>query len=587
MLLLRGSILERINQEAAMNAPATAKKLRLGDLVVAQKLVTPEQLAGALEEQKRSGRRLGRVLVESGYCTDEQIAEAIGRQLKVPYVNLKFYNFKQDIVRRLPESQARRFRAVLLEDRDQRYVVGMADPSDLFAMDELQRSLKREIEVAAVSEEQLLQTIDRAYRRTEEITGLAKVLERDFGDSYVDFGALAASAGIEEAPVVKLLQTVFEDAVQANASDVHIEPQESKVRIRFRIDGVLLVQTEVDLKIGPPLVLRVKLMAGLDISEKRRPQDGRFNVLVRDRPVDVRLSTMPVQHGESVVMRLLNRKAALLSLENLGMPADMLERYRRIAQRSNGMILVTGPTGSGKTTTLYATLAELNTTEKKIITAEDPVEIKLAGVNQVQVSEKIDLTFSLVLRAALRQDPDVILVGEMRDQETVQIGLRAALTGHLVLSTLHTKNAATTPMRLIDMGAPHYMVGTSILAVVAQRLVRLNCESCVEPEPPDPGQRACVAREYGAFPESGKYSRGRGCSHCNGTGLSGRTGIYEMLEISPEMVSALNHADNDEFMALAEKALDSHSLKHQALALAVAGRSPLSELLRVASELGD
>jgi MSHA biogenesis protein MshE len=570
-----------------VSAPATAAKLRLGDVLVAQKLISREQLSLALEEQTRTGRKLGRVLVEHGMCTDDQIAEALARQLGAPYVNLKFYNLNNDVVRKLPESQARRFRAVVLEDRRTKYLVGMVDPSDVFATDELQRSLKRDVEVAAVSEGLLLQTIDRIYRRTEEITGLAKELEQDLGDSYVDFGALGAAAGAEDAPVVKLLQTVFEDAIQANASDVHIEPQERNLRVRFRIDGVLQVQMEADLKIASAVVLRVKLMAGLDISEKRHPQDGRFNVRVRDQQVDVRLSTMPVQYGESVVMRLLNRKAGVLSLERIGMSADMLSRYRRLIQRSNGMILVTGPTGSGKTTTLYATLAEINSPEKKIITVEDPVEYRLPGINQVQVNEKIDLTFSLVLRSSLRQDPDIVLVGEMRDEETAHIGLRAALTGHLVLSTLHTKDAATTPVRLIDMGAPYYMVASSVHAVLAQRLVRLNCESCLEPYTPDAAELAWLAQEYDAAAAQSVFKRGRGCSQCNGTGLLGRTGIYEMLEISPEMVHALNLGQNNEFVALAQKALAGRSLKHQALQLAAEGRAPVTEVMRVASELGD
>jgi MSHA biogenesis protein MshE len=570
-----------------MSEPARAIKIRLGDVVVAQKVVSSEQLAQALEQQKRSGRRLGRILVESGLCTEEQLAEAIARQLGVPHVDLKFFNLNNELVRRLPESQARRFRAVVLEDRRSSYLVGMADPSDLFAHDELQRVLKRPVEAAAVSEDKLLQSIDRVYRRTEEISGLARELEQDLGDSYVDFGALGAAVGAEDAPVVRLLQTVFEDAIQVNASDVHIEPQERNVRIRFRIDGVLQKQAEADTRIGPALVLRLKLMAGLDISEKRHPQDGRINIRVREQPVDVRLSTMPVQYGESVVMRLLNRKAGLLSLDSLGMPAEMLVRFRHTLKRSNGMVLVTGPTGSGKTTTLYAALAEINSVEKKIITVEDPVEYRLAGVNQVQVNEKIDLSFSAVLRSALRQDPDVILIGEMRDEETAQIGLRAALTGHLVLSTLHTKDAATTPIRLIDMGAPYYMVGTSVHAVIAQRLVRLNCESCAEPYAPPAGELGWLATEFGIKPGSHKFMRGRGCSHCNGMGLLGRSGIYEMLELSPEMVAALNRNQTSEFAALAEAATRNQSLKHYALQLAAAGRAPVSEVVRVASELGD
>ena len=264
------------------------------------------------------------------------------------------------------------------------------------------------------------------------------------GDSYVDFGAMGESAGLEEAPVVKLLQTVFNDATQVRASDIHIEPQEGRLQIRFRIDGLMHLQTEADSKIAPALVLRLKLMSGLDISEKRLPQDGRFNMRVRDQAVDVRIATMPTQYGESVVMRLLNQGGSFLSLDKLGMPPDMLVRFRSIIQRSSGMVLVTGPTGSGKTTTLYSGMAEINTLEQKIITVEDPVEYRLPGLNQVQVNEKIDLTFAVVLRSALRQDPDVILVGEMRDAETAQIGLRAVMTGHLVFSTLHTRDAAGT-----------------------------------------------------------------------------------------------------------------------------------------------
>jgi MSHA biogenesis protein MshE len=283
------------------------EKIRLGDVLVAQKAISQDQLRIALEHQKKSGRRLGRVLVEQGFVNDEQICEAISRQLNIQYVNLKFYNFNQDVVRRLPEAQARRFRAIVLEDRRANARVGMADPTDLFAYDELGRILQKDIELAVVSEAALLQNVDRIYRRTEEITGLAKELERDVGDSYVDFGALGA--GAEDAPVVKLLQSVFEDAIQVNASDVHIEPQETALQIRFRIDGALNPQTQADSKIAPALALRLKLMAGLDISEKRLPQDGRLNVIARDQKVDVRMSTMPTQYGESVVLRLMYRGA--------------------------------------------------------------------------------------------------------------------------------------------------------------------------------------------------------------------------------------------------------------------------------------
>jgi MSHA biogenesis protein MshE len=560
------------------------EKIRLGDLLIAQKIISQEQLRIALEQQKKTGRRLGRVLIEQGFTSDEQICEAMSRQLNVPYVNLKFYNFNNDLVRRLPEAQARRFRAVVLEEKRASYVVGMADPTDLFAFDEIARLLKRDIEAAVVSEPLLLQTIDRIYRRTEQISGLARELERDLGDSYVDFGALGAGVGAEDAPVVKMLQSIFEDAIQVNASDVHIEPLENRLQIRFRIDGALMPQTQGDSKIAPALALRLKLMAGLDISEKRLPQDGRLMVGVRDQKIDVRISTMPCQYGETVVLRLLNRKATVQSLDHLGFPDDIRERFGEIIRRTAGMVLVTGPTGSGKTTTLYAALAELNTPDRKIITVEDPVEYRVPGITQVQVNEKIDLSFARVLRSTLRQDPDVILVGEIRDEETAQIGLRAALTGHLVFSTLHTKDAASTPLRLIDMGAPSYMVATSIHAVLAQRLVRLICESCgLDAEPGAEEGRWLEA--MGARQAGQRYRRGKGCSHCNGIGYAGRTGVYEMLEMTPDLVRAANTADPNAFLEAARPHLKGKTLTDRALALVFTGRTTVSEAMKVAVQL--
>ena len=561
------------------------EKIRLGDILIAQKLISLEQLRLALEQQKKSGRKLGRVLVEQGAINDEQICEAMSRQLNVPYVNLKFHNFNQELVRRLPEAQARRFRAIVLEDRRTGYLVGMADPTDLFAFDEISRLLERDVEIAVVSEAQLLTTVDRVYRRTEEISGLARDLERDVGEYYVDFGALGAGAGVEEAPVVKLLQSVFEDAVQVNASDVHIEPQENRLQIRFRIDGELMLQNQSDSKIAPALALRLKLMSGLDISEKRLPQDGRLNVIVRDQKIDVRISTMPTQYGESVVLRLLNRKAALQTLDNLGMPADMLARMHEIIQHTAGMVLVTGPTGSGKTTTLYAALNELNTIDRKIVTVEDPVEYRLQGITQVQVNEKIELSFARVLRSVLRHDPDIILVGEIRDQETAHIALRAALTGHLVFSTLHTMDAASTPIRLIDMGVPGYLVATSVHAVVAQRLLRLICETCIAEHTPDEHEAGWLASALGPDHAGRKYFRGRGCSHCNGSGYAGRTGIYEMLEMNLELVRAASDEDPNRFVEAARTLLKGRTLTDRALDLVLRGRTTIAEAVKIANQL--
>ena len=566
---------------------ARPEKIRLGDLLVQQKLISLDQLQFALEQQKRSGRKLGRVLVDNAFVSEDQISEAIAKQLNIPYINLKYYNVNLEIVRRLPENQARRFRAVALEERNGVLLVGMADPTDLFAFDEIARLLKRDIDVAVVTEGQLLETIDRVYRRTEEISGLAKAVSEELGDTYIDFGALSDTVGVEEAPVVKLLQTMFDDATQVRASDIHIEPQESRVQIRFRIDGALHLQTEADSKIAPSLALRLKLMSGLDISEKRLPQDGRFNIRVRDQAVDVRISTMPTQYGESVVMRLLNQSGSFLTLDKLGMPADMLKRFREIIQRSNGMVLVTGPTGSGKTTTLYAGLAEINTIDQKIITVEDPVEYRLPGINQVQVNEKIELTFSRVLRSALRQDPDIILVGEMRDAETAQIGMRAAMTGHLVFSTLHTRDTAGTLFRLVDMGAPKYMVASSVQAVLAQRLLRRVCESCSETHVPTPQEAEWLEAEGVARGEWGTLLHGRGCSHCNGTGYHGRMGVYEMLEMGQALVDAAAHEDNTHFMQVAREHLKGKTLLDAALHEMKLGRTSVAEVMRISNQVED
>jgi MSHA biogenesis protein MshE len=563
-----------------VRAAGRPQRLRLGDILVAQKVISQEQLKLALDEQKRSGRRLGRALVDMGFTAELNIAQALARQLNVGFVDLKHHNFKANVALKLPESSARRFRALALEERGAKMLVGMADPTDLFAFDELSRILKKDIEPVVVAESEVAVALDRVYRRTEEISGLAKELQQDLGESAVDFGALDAALGAEDAPVVKLLQSLFQDATQVGASDIHIEPQEDRLRIRIRVDGHLQAQTETEPRVAAALALRLKLMAGLDISEKRHPQDGRFNVLVRQQPVDVRLSTMPTHYGESVVMRLLNRQSGLLGLELLGMPASMLQRFREIIHRVSGMVVVTGPTGSGKTTTLYAALNELNSTALKIITVEDPIEYRVAGLNQVQVNEKIDLTFSSVLRSALRQDPDVMLIGEMRDTETAQIAMRAAITGHMVLSTLHVREAASAPVRLLDMGVPRYMVATSLQAVIAQRLVRRICESCTEDYSPTPQERRFVEAGWSGTGKSG-YRKGKGCTHCAGSGYRGRVGVYEMLEMTPRLVEATAKEDVSAFARIAEEEMAGHSFAHHAAELAASGRTTLNEVMRI------
>jgi MSHA biogenesis protein MshE len=566
---------------------ARPEKIRLGEVLIQQKLLSEEQLNQALAAQKSTGRKLGRVFVENGFVTEEQISGALARQLNIPYINLKFYNINAELVRLLPETAARRFRALVLEDRRETLLVGVSDPTDLFAYDEIARLLKKTVELAVVNETEVLGAIDRIYRRTDQITDFAREVEQDLGDSSIDFGALAANPGLEEAPIVKLLQSVFDDAAQVRASDIHIEPQDGRLQIRFRIDGVLHLQTEADLKVATPLALRLKLMADLDISEKRLPQDGRFAVKVRNQRIDVRISTMPTQYGESVVMRLLNQGGTTLRLDAIGMPPRLVERFRALVQRPNGLVLVTGPTGSGKTTTLYSALSELNSVEKKLITVEDPVEYRLKGVNQVQVNDKIDLSFARVLRSALRQDPDIVLVGEMRDQETAQIGLRAAMTGHLVLSTLHTNSAASTPLRLMDMGVPRYMVGGSLQAVLAQRLVRVICESCTEAYRPTPAELTWVLQELGERAVSVQFFHGKGCSHCNGTGFRGRTGVYELLEMTRAVTEAANHPDPGHFLKVAHAEMQGETLRRHGVGLAVQGKTTIAEAMRISNQYDD
>jgi MSHA biogenesis protein MshE len=563
---------------------ARPEKVRLGEILVNQKLLSEEQLNLSLADQKRTGRKLGRVFIENGFVTEEQISGALAKQLNIPYINLKFYNVNPEVVRMLPETAARRFRAVALEDRRGALLIGMSDPTDLFAYDEIARLIKQGIELAVVNETEVLGVIDRTYRRTDEIKNIAQELETELGDA-VDFGAMTANPSLEEAPIVKLLQSVFDDATQVRASDIHIEPQEGRLQIRFRIDGVLHLQTEADIKIATPLALRLKLMSDLDISEKRLPQDGRFAIKVKNQRIDVRISTMPTQYGESVVMRLLNQGGTTLRLDAIGMPHALVEKFRSIVARPNGLVLVTGPTGSGKTTTLYSALAELNDVEKKLVTVEDPVEYRLQGINQVQVNDKIDLTFARVLRAALRQDPDIVLVGEMRDQETAQIGLRAAMTGHLVLSTLHTNDAASTPLRLMDMGVPRYMVGSSLQAVLAQRLVRVICESCSTPYIPSPTEHEWVKLELGERADTTPFFHGKGCSHCNGMGYRGRTGVYELLEMTQPVIDAANHPDPAVFLRAAHAQMAGNTLRRHGVQLAVEGRTTISEAMRISNQI--
>ncbi len=565
------------------------KKIRIGELLVDEGLISSDQLQTAIVEQKKRRTKLGRTLIDLGFVSEDRLLGALAHQLQIPFVDLQQHPFDFETVRLLQETHARRFRALVLEDDGRKILVGMSDPTDLFALDEIARVLKRPIRRALVRELDLLRILDLVYRRTGEIGDLAAELREDLaGSDLVDRPGLLSEEEASTAPVAKLLATLFEDAVQVRASDIHIEPDESALRIRQRIDGVLHEHVMSETRIAPALVQRLKLMSDLDISEKRMPQDGRFQIDVKGRNVDVRLSTMPTRHGEAVVMRLLDQSAEALDLDQIGMPEAMLVRLRSLIRRPHGMILVTGPTGSGKTTTLYAALSELNRAENKIISIEDPVEYGMPRVNQIQVNDKIDLSFARVLRAALRQDPDIIMVGEIRDGETAQISLRAAMTGHLVFSTLHTNDAAAAAMRLIDMGAQGYLLASSLLAVLAQRLVRRICDSCAEPDPLTSADRKAVAGlAASGVDDDFEPKRGRGCAYCNQSGYRGRVGVYELLELDESMADALRRGDPAGFASAARAAPGFRPLARCALDCVRQGGTTLQELFRVAGELGD
>jgi MSHA biogenesis protein MshE len=560
------------------------KKIRLGDLLVQNGIITQVQLDQALANQKATGRKLGRTLVELGFIPEHNLLEFLSRQLQIPFLNIRQYKVDPEAVKLLPEAQARRFRAIVLSRTGHDAVVGMADPTDLMAYDEIARILKMPVHPALVREADLLQTIDQFYRRTEEISNLAGQIGEELAQHDFDLAAIAGGADVTDAPVVKLLQSLFEDAVQTRASDIHIEPDEHVLRIRQRVDGVLQEHIIKEKRAASALVSRLKLMSGLNISEKRLPQDGRFSIRVRERGIDVRLSTLPVQHGESVVMRLLDRSAGMLNLDDLGMPADVLVRFRRNIHLPHGMVLVTGPTGSGKTTTLYAALNELNSSEKKVITAEDPVEYTLPRINQVQVNTSIGLTFASVLRSALRQDPDIVLVGEMRDQETAEIALRAALTGHLVMSTLHTNGAIATASRLLDMGAEGFLVAAALKAIIAQRLVRRICDNCSLPYELEDAERVGLESALGISLAGTKFQQGVGCQQCNNTGYRGRIGVYELLETQHDMLDALRRGDTAGFSDAAQRSEGFRPFSLCALDYARIGITTASEVLRITGE---
>lgn len=558
------------------------KKVRLGDLLLDAGLVNELQLQTALNIQQEKGGKLGDILISNKFVTDKDIAKLLSEQLKIEFVDLNTYNFNLDIIRKLPEKISRKCSALLLEQKNDEYTVGMVDPTDIVSYDQIYDQLGGNFKAVLILESDFNAIVDHVYRKTEEISSLAEELRSTISGASAELATDTDEMGAEAAPVAKLLESIFEDALQVRASDIHIEPDANQLRIRQRIDGVLNEHIIPKKSIASALVIKIKLISKLNISEKRIPQDGRFQFTVRGKTVDVRVSTMPTQHGESVVMRLLEQSSELLQLDQLGLPDYALERILYLIHRPNGLMLVTGPTGSGKTTTLYAAISELNSAARKIITIEDPIEYSIKRITQVQVNTTIGLSFATILRSSLRQDPDIVMVGEMRDEETVSIGLRASMTGHFVLSTLHTNDSISSAMRLIDMGAQGFLVASGLRVIIAQRLMRKICEHCKTGHVLNKTEEAWLKNLFPSYQSGRNFKIGKGCSRCNNTGYSGRMGVYELLEIDPTLSTALRENDTEAFNAGAKQQKHFRPLTLSALEAAEAGKTTVEELLRIA-----
>lgn len=564
------------------------KRIRLGELLLNAGLINQETLDKAAELQKKTGDKFGRTLIGMGVIAEEAVLKLFANQLGIAYIDLNHYELDTNLVQLLPEIYARRFRAIILGREEKFLIVGMADPQDINAFDAISKILKQPIKMTVVSELALLNVLDRVYRHTQEISHFAHELSEEMLDEFHEAKDDLFDESLEsdeQAPVVKLLNSLFRDAVQARASDIHIEPSEKCLRIRFRVDGILNENILDDKRIVNALIQRLKLRAHLDIAEKRLPQDGRFNFKIKGQSFDVRVSTIPTANGESVVMRLLAQSSQVTDLSQLGIDPQTVKQIEEIYSKPHGMLLVTGPTGSGKTTTLYSILQRLNSPERKILTVEDPIEYRVERVNQIQVNAKIDLTFARVLRALLRQDPDIIMVGEIRDAETAQIAMRAAITGHLVLATLHTNDAMTSAMRLIDMGSEGYMVAAAVKGIIGQRLIRNLCKNCVTITKPD--DHEAIWLESMGVDITLPYKNSPGCSHCNYRGYVGRTGVYELLVLNTEMLTALRINDSNGFVKAVLACDTYHPLSQSVMELVKKGLTSISEAIRVVGQLDE
>jgi type IV pilus assembly protein PilB len=560
---------------------------RIGELLVKQNLLTSEQLRKARDEAKSHGQRLGAQITKLGYLQENQLSEFVAKQYGVPDINLDEFDIDPAVIQLIPEEVAQKHTVVPVNRAGSTLILATADPSNIFAIDDIKFLTGYNVEVVVASEEQIKRAIDRYY---DKATALDDIMG-DFDDSDmevvsdsddVDVSALAKES--EDAPVVKLVNLILTDAVKRNASDIHVEPYEKEFRVRYRIDGVLYEVMRPPLKLKNAITSRIKIMSELDIAERRLPQDGRIKLkLGRGREMDYRVSVLPTLFGEKTVMRLLDKGNLQLDMTKLGFEQAQLDVFKHAIHQPFGMVLVTGPTGSGKTTTLYSALAELNKTSENISTAEDPVEFNLTGINQVQMHDDIGLNFAAALRSFLRQDPDIIMVGEIRDFETAEIAVKAALTGHMVLSTLHTNDAPSTINRLLNMGIEPFLVASSVNAILAQRLARRVCPECREPDAEVLKDAMVAAGLSEEEARATKAMRGRGCNNCSNTGYRGRVALYEVMRVGEELKEfILNGASATEIKKEAIR-LGMLTLRRSALNKFKEGVTTLSEVHRVSA----
>jgi type IV pilus assembly protein PilB len=543
----------------------------LGQSLVEQGHLSPEGLSRALEEQRRTGTALREAILRLDLAPESAILEYYEEQLGIPRMDLSTYVLEPEIVRLLPDRVARQYTVLPLFKIGSTLTVAMSDPLDVIALDEVKQSTGLQVEVVVSPEAQIREAIDRLNPVGAGLDQLARE------QALRQVAAEVAARPEEDGPIIRFVNAVVQQAVREGASDLHLEPDEASFRIRLRVDGVLREISIQSKALYAPVVSRVKVMAALDIAERRLPQDGRIRMNVSGRELDLRVSTFPTIHGENVVLRLLDRSAALIGLPELGLAPGPLATVERMARKPNGIVLVTGPTGSGKTTTLYACIHRINSVERNIVTLEDPVEYHLGSIRQTQVDPDAGLTFARGLRALLRQDPDVIMVGEIRDAETAEIAVRSALTGHLVLSTLHTNDASGALPRLLDMRIEPFLLSSAMLGVVAQRLVRRVCDKCKRPiTPPDD-----IATALDVDPAQGTFLHGAGCRSCSGTGYRGRLGIFEVLEVDEEIQALIHERAPAEEIARAARRAGMRTLREDAVRKAAGGLTTLEEVLRV------